>query len=184
MTVAKSAPALLGTLERHRRTWSPPETPVLTATITWGVGEPAGPMGRVPCPHASSPGPLWLPEQSHCRQLHLPHLPQPFPMHWGWVSQCPGAWAVPGPCSPPGLCQPRTSWGWILCGAAQVFELPQTPSVLGGAHSSICRGSLQQQALRALGDGIMAEQKLCELGWRSQGTALGPPVQDETPRSC
>lgn len=82
---------------------------MLTATTTWGVGEPGGPMGRLLCPHASSPGPLWLhSSQSRAEQstatassCTFPTFPSPSLLVGVWVSQLPGGWAVPRPPQPP-----------------------------------------------------------------------------------
>lgn len=47
-----------------------------------------------------------LPEQSHGWQLHLPHRPQPIPMHWGLGFTVPRrVGCAPSPAAP-GLRQP------------------------------------------------------------------------------
>lgn len=118
---------------------------MLTATTTRGLGEPGGPTGRVPCPHAGAPGaePVVaggtprstqppgqglrvgavgpagqdLQGEVGTPQLHLPHPPRPFPAAWG-----PG-YTVPGrvgcaPCPAAPLPPPSTA------GSARVTPAP------------------------------------------------------------
>lgn len=139
MTGAKSAPVLsegsLAPLKGTEGLGPPLETPVLTASTPWAVREPGGRTGRVPCPHASSPGPLRLHGSQSRATAGSCTFRSPSLLVGVWVSQCPAGWVGCAPAAPACVHSPLCP-GRAVPAAAQTAPGP-SPGDVSGARGRL-----------------------------------------------